>query len=326
MDSLSFITLETDSDFSRMSLHCSQAVYDELAKNITNNNIVALIYTWSGYILDGHKQYHICYENQIPFSIKELSFSNKNDALIWLCKHRLSSTKYLTKSMLHYCVGEYYNLERAKVNPNGCCGHNQFSPRESLYSNMVPNGTNFIASAIAEKTHIALSSVLKYARQSKAINLIFEVSPLIGRAILEEHISMTYSVLIGFSKLSKEDILGSESFIISTGSRTIILDDVYRFLDKRVTEIKKPRQKSVVKKENPIPFILPKIKFMPAPDVDAAVTSLALTIPSWINSINRASSSTDFDSISESANKNLQLQLEELHQSIISIVNRLERQ
>ena len=54
------------------------------------------------------------------------------------------------------------------------------------------------------------------------------------------------------------------------------------------------------------------IKDMPEYDPDAEILSLALTIPSWVSSINRVLSSAKFSEISDSVRRKLTTALEEL--------------
>lgn len=54
------------------------------------------------------------------------------------------------------------------------------------------------------------------------------------------------------------------------------------------------------------------IKDMPVYDPDGEVCSLALTIPSWIGSINRTQSVSDFTKVSESAGAKLIYELDRL--------------
>lgn len=58
------------------------------------------------------------------------------------------------------------------------------------------------------------------------------------------------------------------------------------------------------------------VKDMPVYDPDAEISSLALTIPSWISSINRTLETADFDKTSDKARAKLQNELKQLEYKV----------
>ena len=44
---------------------------------------------WGDVIVDGHNRYNICKENDIPFRIEQMEFSDKTEAKIWIIKNQL---------------------------------------------------------------------------------------------------------------------------------------------------------------------------------------------------------------------------------------------
>ena len=63
-------------------------------------------------------------------------------------------------------------------------------------------------------------------------------------------------------------------------------------------------------------LISAEIKNMPLPDPDAEVSSLSLTIPSWVSSIDRARTHSDFHTVSNEAKQKLVQQLFSLKECI----------
>jgi hypothetical protein len=66
------------------------------------------------------------------------------------------------------------------------------------------------------------------------------------------------------------------------------------------------------------------VKDMPAYDPDAEIYSLALTIPSWVGSIDRVRSATHFDEISEAARCGLEAELDNLQTIVNSMISTLK--
>lgn len=60
----------------------------------------------------------------------------------------------------------------------------------------------------------------------------------------------------------------------------------------------------------------PEIKQMPKYDPDAELSSLTLTIPSWISSIERTRNTADFEYVSKDAIYKMNLQLQILQEAI----------
>lgn len=57
--------------------------YNLLRSDIIKNGCINPIIVWNGLIVDGHNRYKICKENNIEFKTKEMSFVNKEEAMIW---------------------------------------------------------------------------------------------------------------------------------------------------------------------------------------------------------------------------------------------------
>ena len=99
--------------------------------------------------------------------------------------------------------------------------------------------------------------------------------------------------------------------------------------DRRPTYIKFRAMLEENRKKEAIPIIAPPtgtIKDMPAYDPDGEVCSLALTIPSWIGSINRTQSVSDFTKVSESAGAKLIYELDRLVYTIEGIRAKLVKE
>ena len=63
---------------------------------------------------------------------------------------------------------------------------------------------------------------------------------------------------------------------------------------------------------------------MPKPDPDAEISTLIFTIPSWINSIERTTTVSDFQQASEDAKNRLRYQLTVLKKTIEKLQKKIE--
>ena len=61
-----------------------------LEQSCITEGIREAIYTWQGYIIDGHNRYHIAQIHKLKFESRELSFSSLRDAKIWMIENQCS--------------------------------------------------------------------------------------------------------------------------------------------------------------------------------------------------------------------------------------------
>lgn len=310
------MNLNTDPEFDAYSLNNTNDHYEKMKNDIQNAAINPVVTVWNNYIVDGHKQYKICQELHVPISVQPIHVYSKTDALIWICKNILSEPEYYTTQAIHYFAGKYYLLERSKI---GYCGHNQFSSEEILYTDESKNTAKNIGQRISLQCGIAKSTVLKYSRLAKALDEIATISDTILHLFLEEYVIMSYETVVELSKLSRNEIQKAELYLGSIHDPHVSIDDIYRKLHLRSSPIR-VKSKSLTKNH----YEPPKIKSMPEYDPDSDFSSLIYTIPSWISSIDRVSSTASFEKISPSTKDKLIHQLVLLNTSLSEFTQRLE--
>lgn len=316
MNDLQYLNLNTDPDFEAYSLSHTKDRYEKLTEDIQNQKLNPVVSVWENHILDGHKQFKICQELHHSISINQIPVYSKTDALIWICKHALSEKEYYTTQALHYFAGEYYLLERSKI---GYCGHNQFSPEDTLYTDKSAKTAKNIGQRVSDECGIARSTVLKYSRLAKALDGIATISRTILHLFLEEYIIMSYDIVIELSKLSRSEIQKTELFLGSVHDPHVEIDDIYRKLRLK-SSLNHTHNKATPRNH----YSPPQIKNMPEYDPDSDFSSLIYTIPSWISSIERVSTNASFDQISPATKDKLIQQLVLLNTSLSKFSKRLE--
>ncbi len=82
---------------------------------------------WNKTILDGHNRYNILRKHSfIEYEIKEMEFSSRQEALIWICNHQLGR-RNLTPERRKYLIGKRYETEKQVTQTNAVK-----SPTDSL--------------------------------------------------------------------------------------------------------------------------------------------------------------------------------------------------
>lgn len=308
--------LITDAEFSLYSLNNTSKRLEQIASEIIDESRIPTVYVWNDLILDGHKQYDVCRQLNIPYKMICPPIKNRADALLWIVKHILSEQLYYKKQAITYCIGAYYNFERNMI---GLSGHNQFTPEEYLFDKKDPSTAYSSAYRIGEETGVQFTTVRKYSRLSKNMDIIAESSTMIFKAYLEGTIILTYDVIRDLSLLSKNELLKTESYISTVKDPHISMEEVYKYLHKRQPRARIRKKEPTLKMES-----APMIKTMPTYNADSALSSLILTIPSWISSIERTQNTADFENVTKDAKEKLATQLINLNNAIIKIYDRME--
>ena len=153
------------------------------------------------------------------------------------------------------------------------------------------------------------STVNKYLQYVKEIDRLKPDFPDLVEGILFENIKISQDNLIYLSKKPKSFI----SMVvdnISDSKRISVADIIYPM---------KPQEAA------PLPQVTKStVKDMPVYDPDAYVSSLTLTIPSWISSIKRTAANSDIKTLSVKARYDLVKVLNDLISISTTIKNILE--
>ena len=94
---------------------------------IRDGKLTDPIIVWNKTILDGHNRYNILRKHSyIEYEIKEMEFSSRQEALIWICNHQLGR-RNLTPERRKYLIGKRYETEKQVTQTNAVK-----SPTDSL--------------------------------------------------------------------------------------------------------------------------------------------------------------------------------------------------
>lgn len=314
--------LRIDTEFLRLTSCETDEILDLLEHEMTTLKIIPTIYVWRGYIVDGHKRYALCHQCNVPFYIRALNYKTKQEVLVWRCRQLIAEKKFHKSKFFHYYIGKYYSVEHGLSGLGRRSGHNQFTPKEDLEAaKQLPNYKE-VANKIAVEAGIKIPSVLKYARECKYMDKIYDMSPIVAKLILQERILVSYETMGDISQLTSFEMNRAERYLQTLPYGYVDIDKLYENVGiKRLSE-QQPRKNSGKKKERQ--RIKPQIKITPKYDPDAEVSSLALTIPSWVSSINRTRDNADFDAITDSAREKLRNALAKMLDSIALLLNELE--
>jgi hypothetical protein len=177
----------------------------------------------------------------------------------------------------------------------------------------------YVSRKIEEITGFKANTIRKYATLANNLDHIYELSPTIFKNYFDASILMSYGVISMISKMGRSDISKLECHFSSLDNIRVTPEMIQLFLNPASTA---PKQK-VTKAFAPCDTI-PIIKTMPVYDADSVLSSLTLTIPSWVSSIERIKNTADFEHISAEAKERLKTELISLADTVAATKKRLE--
>lgn len=265
----------------------------ELELSLKYNGCHTPLYVWKGIILDGHKRYEICTRLKIPFELYYLYFKTNEEAIIWICINQLKRNN-LAVGARRYLIGKRFGAEKV------------------IDSYLMSKGkfTEPAVERLSKEYQISYSSLKNYDSYAHALDTFSKVMPELLPKVLSGQLKLSVEKMISFSKQPYPDILKLKQLISDNDKNTAGYADIQKVLP--------PMQENSKKATYSPPA--GSIKDMPAYDPDAEISSLSLTIPSWISSINRTYSVTNLDEISYDACCKLKTQLLLLMDTIDTIL------
>ena len=105
--------LKIDPEFEKVIPPISLAEFVQLEENIlTEGQILTPIAVWNGVIVDGHNRFKILQNYpHIPYTIKEMKFENRYEAIAWMCNQQLGR-RNLRPEHFKYLIGRRYSAEK----------------------------------------------------------------------------------------------------------------------------------------------------------------------------------------------------------------------
>jgi hypothetical protein len=165
---------------------------------------------------------------------------------------------------------------------------------------------------LSEEYRISSASILNYEKYTQALDLLSKIIPELVPRILSSEVKISLENAIALSQLSVPEIKELNS-LLSDNSKEFILNLRQMLLKKHNSS-----------ERNSLLIPAGSIKEMPVYDPDAEISSLALTIPSWISSINRTRSASDFNDVTGDACHRLEKGLKNLKETINHMLKALK--
>lgn len=180
--------------------------FELLESNIlSEGEIFTPIFTWNGYIIDGHHRYQILSEHSnIKYRVTEKAFNNKYEAMTWICLNQLGR-RNLTDNNRRYLIGKRYEVEKeAHGSTERFVGNHTDSPKGTKCP-LEDNDTHKTRQRIADETGTTKSYVKKASQFARGVDAAEEVLPGIKGEILSGQIKKPAYEIAAIAKAPPEE-------------------------------------------------------------------------------------------------------------------------
>ncbi len=313
MTEQSIYKLKIDTAFKQLipPLSAEELLY--LEESIMRDGCHDPLFVWNSTILDGHSRYKICIKLQIPFRIQRIYLRNREEAIAWICAHQLGRPN-ITEETRRYLIGKRCETEKL-LGAHHAAGVSQYTKKE-LRAGILPEPAFAAAGQtkerLSEEYRITFASISNYEKYTQALDLLSKIIPELVPRILSSEVKISLENAIALSQLSVPEIKELSS-LLSDNSREFIINLRRKLLQKQNSS-----------ERNSLLMPAGSIKEMPVYDPDAGISSLALTIPSWISSINRTRSASNFNDVTGDACRRLEKELGNLKETINHMLEALK--
>lgn len=262
--------LKIDDEFKNLIPELTKEETENLEAMLLKEGCREPICVWNNYIIDGHNRYFLCHKHKIPFNFQEVpDLESKEEAIDWMCSNQLGR-RNISEETRKYLIGKRFNLEKSKTYKNNIEGRNQYSKN--------PKSIGYKTShKIAKEYNISPNTVYRYASFANAIDNISQKETILANQILNGQVKFTQEDV---KKLAQQ--------------RVFDLENITKQIDKYKVKVPTPAKERIKTKIN-------KNNYIPDYDPDSDVMSLALTIPYWIDSIERIINKKDMIQVSKNA-------------------------
>lgn len=302
-------TLKIDPEFKSLMHPLSEKEFLSLRESLLDGKAAYSIAAWNDYLVDGYERYMICRQENLPYHVHRIGFSNREHVITWICREQLKKEN-LPIERFRYLIGKRYETERivrkvSNSEVNSQVIHNKLQNTNSYQT----------ALKLGKEYSLSHNTVYKYGVYSRMVDIIMEKDGDLAQKILSGKLRISHENIIELSRLPQENIKRLNKSLSKDGIEHIVISDILRgFQWKRVVE---PRTKTIPQEEIPI-------KQMPQFDPNAAPSSLAYTMPSWEGTIKRIRNETDFQIVSEDVKNKLAFQIRQLQNTLATLSEKME--
>ncbi len=302
-----------DKEFRKLVPPLSRHEYKQLEHEIVYNNYREPVKVWRKKIIGGFEAYEIYHRNKIPFYIQEeAELSSKADIIHNIMLHSIQQNN-ISDERLRYCIGKFYHAMKASMADKNW-GRNQYTANSGTDDKTKYSTVQYTAELLPDRYKFSPFTIYKFGTYAAAIDTISEKNLDLAMKLLSGNFYLSQENTVFISKLSLHEINTIHRHLSKNNTERISLSEILKTDSLNKSTPKQKKEARRIKGE-----IQPEIKQMPKYDPDAEISSLSLTIPAWVSSLNRFLNIADFKASSPEAIARLENRLTNLSQTIQTI-------
>ena len=174
---------------------------NQLEANILRDGrIINPIIVWQGLIVDGHNRFTIAKKHpEIPFTVHEKAFTNRYEAIIWICKNQLGR-RNLTPEQKKYLIGKQYDAEKAI---HGGDRKSSSAKSSSQNGNLIENPKT--CKRIAVENGVSKNTVIRAEEFAKGVDAAEEAVPGTRQKVLSGEVRPTAAEIASVARAPPEE-------------------------------------------------------------------------------------------------------------------------
>lgn len=288
--------LKINPRFRLLVLPLTASEYAALEKELLATGSQKQVQCWYHYIISEFERVELCQKYNIPFQIVQVNFRSEVEIVAQICERELQA-RLLPPDMRRYLIGTLYNAQKI-IAAHRAAGADRYKGKRRRESSRADGQEHVRLSHIRERlsTRYRLNpaTITRYATYAEGIDNIFREDP-----------QMAMQILSGAEKIPVEVVRSHAD-----------PDGVIACVE-RGTSGDSPHG------QEPLPAG-PSVKDMPQFDPDAEFNSLALTIPSWVQSLGRIHAAVKIPLTTEAGRRRLREALHRLVTAADKLCSALE--
>lgn len=300
-----------DPEVSALFLPPDSVARNKIRENIRLGIVPAPFPVWNRILMDRIHEYQEYADAGFTIRTQPFTFKSKDMMLASICQLLAEDIQKLTQYKI-YLIGKQYQYHKAAFYHKDIESPTEHISLVELKKKYTKDIHPSVV-ALVDLYGVSSGTIHFYSRYATAIDTIREYSPKLATSILSGDINVSRKAILRLNSLSESELkkcienidVSHDTRILSSMIPGHIPVKIYEppYLDNR---------------------IIPEIKHMPKYDPDEYVSSLALTIPSWSDTIRRVRERSNMNDVSPGAAKKLMFQLGILERNIQIIRTELE--
>lgn len=307
-----FKVLLVDDEFQSLSIPLPGAEYASLDFMIKKEVGHPSVTVWKNYIIDGFEQYNLYQKYHRYYSVDELFFANRDQAVAWICRHQLERNN-LTVNARAWLLYRLYCAERKIIRKKQAkedFQYKQMSPSSHFEDDPVSRlkEESTVLERISSEYKLSSATLRRYAVFGRGLDQLEKRYPGTRNRILTGKLEVARVHMTDLLSMPQSEL---REMIDNPKCRRLVPPKQ----EKAENRIANGNTRTKVIRLNT------GIKQMPAFDPDAELKGLTFTVSAWKNAVSRAKEKTDFNKATVVGRYRLKHALDEL----LAEINELNR-